>query len=692
MKDVWYMGNYRRNLIDMHIEDWHEEFLSKLEVENYISMLKRSKVQTAMIYANSHVGLCYWPTKHGEMHRGLHGEDFLGKMIQRCHEENLAVVVYFSLIFDNWAYKNHPSWRIVNEFGMHSRDKSENAIFAGNKRYGVCCPNNKDYREYVMKQLQELCTTYDFEGMFLDMTYWPAICYCSACKDRYEKEIGGEMPRIVNWSDPKWVEFQRKREEWIVEFAHFATDCVKQVNPKITIEHQYSTALSGWKAGVTEDLTYASDYAGGDLYGGFTQQSFACKLYHNLTVNQPFEYMTSRCDPNLRYHTSTKSKQSLELHNYISLAHNGAFLFIDAIDPVGTLNTDLYNTMGEIFGKSMLYEPYLGGKLCRDVAIYFSLGSKINLEANGKPVTETVHGIPHLDAAIGAAKTFSINNIPYDVISKRNLNEINDCQVLVVPNVYLMTDEEAKSIRDFVKQGGSLYISGIANNGIIMKEMLGIEHIGYTEEEFTYIAPVEDKNDIDFDIIKPSPLTVNGRQSIVKAENEDEVVANIVLPYTDPGDFTIFASIHSNPPGRYTQYPAIIYKNYGKGKIVWVAAPIEENETYMSRRLFLNLIKKLLAKPVCFTSNAPAPVEILLFDQKENNRYIINLINEQEYDPLVPVYNIQVSVRMDGKKAVKAHLMPDMQEMELKSDENYATITIPKLEVFNMVLLDYSKL
>ena len=68
---MWYKNSYRRNLIDMHIPDWNEEFLSKFDPENYVDMLELAQVDTAYIYTTSCLGLCYWPTKIGKMHAGL---------------------------------------------------------------------------------------------------------------------------------------------------------------------------------------------------------------------------------------------------------------------------------------------------------------------------------------------------------------------------------------------------------------------------------------------------------------------------------------------------------------------------------------------------------------------------------------------------------------------------------------------
>ena len=60
----------------MHIEEWDDRFLSQLDPATYVRMLKIANVKSAMVYANSHVGYCYWPTRTGRMHRGLRGKRF----------------------------------------------------------------------------------------------------------------------------------------------------------------------------------------------------------------------------------------------------------------------------------------------------------------------------------------------------------------------------------------------------------------------------------------------------------------------------------------------------------------------------------------------------------------------------------------------------------------------------------------
>src|SRR5690606_6705663 len=101
------------------------------------------------------------------------------------------------------------------------------------------------------------------------------------------------------------------------------------------------------------------------------QGSVARKTFYNLSENLPFGFETSFC-VELKNHTVKKDENWLRCKAYAALADGGAFVFIDAIDPVGTLNPATYETMGRIFGETKRYEPFLGGERCQDVAVYLS--------------------------------------------------------------------------------------------------------------------------------------------------------------------------------------------------------------------------------------------------------------------------------------------------------------------------------
>ena len=66
-KEYWFRHNYRRNLLDMHISDSDEAFLTRFDPAAYADALKEAGVQAAVVKAKSHTGLCYWPAGIGRM-------------------------------------------------------------------------------------------------------------------------------------------------------------------------------------------------------------------------------------------------------------------------------------------------------------------------------------------------------------------------------------------------------------------------------------------------------------------------------------------------------------------------------------------------------------------------------------------------------------------------------------------------
>ena len=81
-----------------------------------------------------------------------------------------------------------------------------------------------------------------------------------------------------------------------------------------------------------------------------------------------------------------KSEALLEAKASAAIADNAAFIFIDAIDPVGTLNPRVYDRMGRIFDRLMPYYDELGGERVADVAVYYSLDSKFDFAGGRRPV------------------------------------------------------------------------------------------------------------------------------------------------------------------------------------------------------------------------------------------------------------------------------------------------------------------
>ena len=197
----WYEACYRRHLLDMHIDDWSEEFLSEFSPEEYVRLLKKANVQTAMIYLQSHLGLCNWPTETARMHQHFADKpDEIKRLIDLCRASGIKVVGYYSLQFNTWAHDEHPDWRMREENGLSCRESD------GGQRYGLVCSNHDGYREFVFRQIDEMLAYFDLDGIFFDMLFWEHVCYCPSCRRRYLRERGRELPKQGACTAEEWLD------------------------------------------------------------------------------------------------------------------------------------------------------------------------------------------------------------------------------------------------------------------------------------------------------------------------------------------------------------------------------------------------------------------------------------------------------------------------------------------------------
>jgi hypothetical protein len=695
----WYKRCFRRVLVDMHIPDWNAEFLSRLDPAEYARTILSGGITSTMLYCNSHVGLAMYPSKAGPVHAGLSGRDFVGDVVRACHARGVAVVAYYSVVYNNALFLREPSWRIRPAEGDDVYERS---------RYGHCCPNSP-YRDFAVAQTEEFCRLYPFDGVFFDMLFWPHVCLCDWCRERFRQEAGLEIPAVVDWHDPAWMAFQRARERWMGEFAGLLTAAVRRARPSMTVTHQMSPVLHPWTLGMPYSLAEHCDYCSGDFYGPAIQQSLVCKIYEAISTAKPFEFHTSQC-VHLWDHVTMKSTTRLETQASLAPAHGSAFMFIDAIDPVGTLNQGVYRRIGEIFSRLAPYEPHLGGDLRADVAIYVSSESRFDFRENGVPLAgkdrkadnmALASSMPHMNAVQGAAKALQEAHIPYAVVTRANLNRLADYRVIMLPDVLVMDDAEIAAMRQFVARGGGLYASGRSSLTDIdgrpradfgLTDVLGVSWRGDGERGLSFVTPTDPAL---LAAAEPQDHLMHQRGQVRVAAAGAEVLATVTLPWYPQAGGTVlrpsFASIHSTPPGPTGSDPAVTLACHGKGQAVYAAGALEAEDQPVSRWLVAALIRRLLGGPPTVEADAPSFVEVTVFEKDAGRRWNISLVALRDQDDCVPC---QATVRVQvppGRQPVVVRALPSGAAHPFTMTAGTLTFVVSSLEILKMFQIEWAQ-
>jgi len=705
METNWHEKYYRRMLLDFHIPDWNPEFLSRFDAEEFADCVASGRMKSATIMTNTHTGLCNYPTSVGKQHDVWKGRDAIGEMIESLHKRDIAVILYYCTIYTDWYWEQHPEARIVDAEGRS--EKLLMGSFGNPRRFSVLCPNNAEYRDFVGAQLNELCDRYEFEGVWPDMTFWPTVCFCPSCRDRYTQEFGGEIPSTINWQDPRWVGFQRKRQEWLLEFIRLVTSTIKKRKPEVTVAHQSQTFNHDWLFAPSLEMVEENDWLSADLYGDRHTIGFFAKLFHGVSKRKPFEHLNTWCYPNIHEHVITRTEDELRANVFAAFSNGGAMSFIDAVDPDGNVHRRNYERVAPIFEELERYEPYAGGRLCQDVGIYYSFDNIFDSVENGRSLAPARYcfqpGVPpqsataHRSAAVNLAKTLQQWHLPFGVVTRKDLGRLSDYQLIVLPHLIMLDTEEADALRRYVESGGSLYASkntslitveGVRRKDFALSGLFGVSYNGETEPILTYLDPTAAASGLSGEFGGQYPLTLKDSQLLVSPRKDAQVLATITLPYSDPKG-TKYASILTDPPGVRTKYPALVLNRFGKGKVLYAAGVLESMDHHSQRELLVRLLLSLCAQPLWFEADGPKCVELILFDQPEQGRCLLHLLNIQEPLPNVPVHGMTVRLNLQGKTPGKLTVLPFGQALTYRIEHPWLTFTVPELNLYRLVCLEY---
>jgi len=695
-----YQRGWRRMLVDMEIPGWDDRFLTEFDPIAKADLYARAGLTSVMFSCKALTGLCFWPTDVGEMHPGIGERDVVGETTEALRACGIAACAYCSVIYDNWAAETHPEWT----FEPLQAPPVEPSP---GDRHGLCCPNNPGYRGYITAQIADLFGRYEFGCAFCDMTFWPGVCGCGHCRDRLRLEAGIEIPKTIDWTDVDWCTFQSARERWIGEFAGLVTDEIRRSRPGIAVYHNFAPAPAGWTLGVPFAITEHNDFLGGDLYGDATEQLVITKLMNNLSRTRPVEYMTF-CTVGTFEHVRLKSAERMRTQVVSAVAESAAFMFIDAVDPVGTANPKVYERVSDAFEGIEALEPYLGGEAVEDVAVYFSSDSKVDFGENGQPLVElrrSRHVYPHLLAVRGACRILQRAHIPFGVITRRQLPELDRYRVLVLPNVTRMDGEETDAVRDYVRAGGRVYASrytslvetrGVRHDDFMLADAFGV-HLEREEPcGMVYAKPAtaEVGGWIDpqqYLSANPNTGSLGGGLLRLRAEEGAKVLATLSLPYAhpDPGSFTDrrWASIHSFPPWEDTNEPVLVEHPFGEGRFVYSAFDIEGEEADVNDRLFASLVGSLLGDDWSFQCDTEPSVSVAAFRASASPTVRVSLRNSPP--ALVPSVTLRLRPP-DGCQFVELEEVPSGRSVAFDAGVD-ATLhcTIPQLGELTMLIARY---
>jgi Hypothetical glycosyl hydrolase 6/Beta-galactosidase trimerisation domain len=635
---AWYKGTLRRIFFDMHLPDWSDpgqsdgtlsdkrDVASRFDPKAIVQAFVKARINLAVIFAKCQYGNFYYPTKLGRQHQGLGQLDFLGEILSEAKKHDIRVIGYYSNMWDTRTAREHPEWMGKNAEGQTSYN-----------RWPRLCLNSP-YRQRVHDHLKEMFTLYDLDGVWSDiLTDLP--CFCERCQDLYEEQVGGTMPRSSQ--DPNWIRMVRWQQNYLYDYLDGCRNVVKTIKPDAAfIINFFGTPYAKPSQGLSFKHLPLSDIGSTEGYSewhGLLFPSYATRYMRSGMMGKSFEVLISRFINTWDFTVRPLAQMRFEA---FSVAANGGAVSVDD-EPYhdGTLESEVFNRIEAVYQEIEKREPYLlESKPYPFAAIYHSQKMRELDEVLNRSVARGTSLLPSgnpnpsdadlLPSLMGTFKALLESHIPVEVVDDRleSLQTLSQYKVVYMPNILTLSEAEADLLRAYVLQGGGLVATGGTSlydengnkrNNFLLAHLFGIDFLERDTFTFPYFG------------FKPSSLAQGvGNYPLphymamwrVKPNADVSIAATRIQPLIETkGEIYYHNNLPS--PANDTGQACLVYREVGKGRVVYCAGLPENNFARLGHAPYRQLIKNM----TLWATNAEPPVKV---EGLLNTELVVNILGD----------------------------------------------------------------
>jgi hypothetical protein len=238
---------------------------------------------------------------------------------------------------------------------------------------------------------------------------------------------------------------------------------------------------------------------------------------------------------------------------------------------------------------------------------------------------------------MGAHKALKEAHIPMTFIMDENvsLEKLLQFPVVYLPNVAILSEEEVSLFKEYLKRGGKILATGLTacydryGNPLgrcLLEDLIGAKLLEiYDSHKDNYVRFPNGKQEIALEGVPKDVNILNYSPIAIFKPIEAKAYGDLLVAYRS----------QDNPwmghmsPGKVVG-PAILEREYGKGKIVYL--PFSPDSAFVGnyrmpehRNLIASIIRYLNPKPPIVINTQPN-IEAVLTKDEKRNRFIIHFL------------------------------------------------------------------
>lgn len=672
----------------------------------------------------------YYPLVRDDPHSGIPAAEAakLKAGIARVKQHGMRVILGIMPLAPVPLVKLHPDWMLHYTDDPAIRKRAEADLTQPEHYFDRALALNSPYGDYLIECLAEMMQEYKIDGFSFDGNYHPAINFSPHEKALYKKETGREVPKAIElngveyrryliWADDKLEGWYRKLHQrlrqvnseaaiytWTANagrYGHFLT------TPRVMsarMNRLFDCPVQEWWL---DEVNLGSSVV--PLFGAAYVRALSAG---GVGASEP--YIISRGNP---YSSESFPKYEL-ITRCLSANANGSFTPLSLM--AGKDAT--YAALREIKRR----RPWLTRTEPMPWAALLVSEQTRQFYAADRIMER------FLSHALGVFRVAFEEHLALNLITDCDLRpeRLAKYRVLFLPNVACLSDEQVKTIREYVANGGGLVATcetslfdeiGRPRRDFALGDLFGVSYQGRPKAPDT--RPVLDAN---FAIVVDEKYWAQragnaalrwGGGDVLNGALVDDAKLRALTPnvqatfkgplvkITEPRAPMQKAMIMF-PDAGAEHMPAAAMGDYGKGRVVYLAAGLDAaNYSYgypYQRRLVAKAIEWAAREPFAIQVEAPMCVQSTFWQQADakGKRIIVHLFNglnttsdhglPEVAVPLreesVPIHDLKVSFK--GMRIGRVHLEPEGTVLISKVTPQGIEVVVPKLEIHSMVVAE----
>ncbi|MCX8082729.1 MAG: alpha-L-fucosidase [bacterium] len=584
----------------------------------------------------------------------LGDRDLVRECVDICRNLGLKFVGYVApLAFEIW-WKKHPEWQQRRADGT----KVETAHW---KTWGCW---NTGFGEFICRELKEITENYRPDGFYIDgLLIGDKGCYCEACRKKFKKEMGYDIPEKPDWNNKKWYEYMRWKYRQVEYFAEMISDAIHSIDPKIEIIYNCPYAwFSTWFGQSYLPAKYL-DRVGTETYLPSSIRYSSQKNWSLITFTSYSVYVTRMLQEGKRSHCYTYIVPgSLEAEVITEI---NTILASGGVPCIQGCDVSIRRIMEEI----KKTEPYLyESEQERCIGIVYS---DITRDSYYKdiPTDDFISAYhkenynPFFTQMHGLFKFFVEAHLPFQFIGDGQIEkgDLDGFKLLILPNVAALNEKGWENIKKYVEKGGKIlatYKTGLFgiygksigkellwhNAGLFFRKQIKTEkpylvdkkgnlQVNIPPEYNQYLLLTEEDIDnfnLDFSLLEDGGGWIEYEIPGYLDKNLHIPAEALEVNYSEEWEVILPFGYKEHPESKMEETVGIGKRKWGKGEIYYLNFDVGEvlhKGIPNLKKLLYSLIFKI-ASPLPVEVKAPASVFFSLWKQKKENRYVVHLVNE----------------------------------------------------------------